>query len=68
MHVIDTGGRILYQDDHVPPKPTSDWAEGKDITYTRAVAVPASLAPGSYRIVAGQAGFPSISSSAADRP
>ena len=53
MHVIDTTGRILYQDDHLPPRQTNDWAAGQTLTYTRSVAVPAAFNPGHYRIVAG---------------
>jgi hypothetical protein len=40
VHVMDPEGEKLWQDDHQPPTPTSQWQPGQVIEYTRTVFVP----------------------------
>jgi hypothetical protein len=40
VHVLDTEGEQLWNDDHQPPTPTSQWKPGQTITYSRTVFVP----------------------------
>jgi hypothetical protein len=40
VHFSDSSGQQLWTDDHVPPKPTSQWQPGETITYTRIMFVP----------------------------
>ena len=40
FHVIDPEGERLWQDDHSPSVPTSQWKPGQTIEYTRTIFVP----------------------------
>ena len=40
MHVIGPDGEKLWQDDHAPPVPTSQWRPGQTVEYDRMVFVP----------------------------
>ncbi|HVL66403.1 MAG TPA: hypothetical protein VM364_03980 [Vicinamibacterales bacterium] len=40
VHVLEPGGEKLWQDDHTPPVPTSQWKAGQTVEYTRTVFVP----------------------------
>lgn len=40
VHVLDPDGEQLWNDDHVPPVPTSQWKPGQTVEYTRTVFVP----------------------------
>lgn len=40
VHLVDPQGRILLQDDHYPPEPTSQWRAGEPQTYQRWVYPP----------------------------
>ena len=40
VHVLDPEGEQLWNDDHVPPVPTSQWKPGQTVEYTRTVFVP----------------------------
>lgn len=40
VHVLDPDGEKLWQDDHPPSIPTSQWKPGQVIEYTRTVFVP----------------------------
>jgi hypothetical protein len=40
VHFADQDERLLYQDDHDPPVPTSQWAPGQTIEYTRRFFTP----------------------------
>ena len=40
VHVLDPSGEKLWQDDHQPPVPTSQWKPGQPVEYTRTVFVP----------------------------
>jgi hypothetical protein len=40
VHVLEPGGEKLWQDDHQPSVPTSQWKPGQTIEYSRSVFVP----------------------------
>jgi hypothetical protein len=40
VHVLDADNELMWNDDHVPPVPTSQWKPGQVIEYTRTVFVP----------------------------
>jgi hypothetical protein len=40
VHVTDVDGERMWDDDHVPPVPTSQWKPGQTIEYTRTIFVP----------------------------
>lgn len=40
MHVLEPGGEQLWNDDHLPPVPTSTWKPGQTVEYSRTVFVP----------------------------
>jgi hypothetical protein len=40
LHVIEPDGEKLWQDDHAPTVPTSQWKPGQTIEYTRTIFVP----------------------------
>jgi len=53
VHIIDDQGRMVLQDDHVPPIGTStpDWQGA--ITYERRIVIPAEVKDSQYRIIMG---------------
>ena len=40
VHVMDPDGEMLWQDDHHPSVPTSQWRPGQTVEYTRTVFIP----------------------------
>jgi hypothetical protein len=40
VHVVDTDDEQMWNDDHNPPVPTSQWQPGQTIEYTRTLFVP----------------------------
>jgi len=40
VHFWDKNKKILFQDDHYPPIPTSTWTKGKEIKYSRRIYIP----------------------------
>lgn len=40
VHVVDTDEERMWDDDHSPPTPTSQWKPGQTIEYTRTIFVP----------------------------
>ncbi len=40
MHVVDTDEEKMWDDDHNPPIPTSQWKPGQTVEYTRTIFVP----------------------------
>ena len=56
VHLLDQTGQIVAQDDHVPQqgrRPTNAWLSGEVIEDDYELRLPADLAPGRYRLVAG---------------
>ena len=43
VHARDGQGNVLFQDDHYPPEPTSQWQAGQSQSYERWVDVPKSI-------------------------
>lgn len=43
FHAVDGQGTILFQDDHYPTEPTSQWAAGQELTYSRWLYPPETL-------------------------
>lgn len=41
VHVVDTDEEQMWDDDHNPPIPTSQWKPGQTVQYTRTIFVPA---------------------------
>ena len=39
VHVLTPDGEKMWQDDHMPPTPTSQWKSGQPVEYTRTVFV-----------------------------
>lgn len=39
-HVVDTDEEMIWNDDHNPPVPTTQWKPGQTIEYTRTIFVP----------------------------
>jgi hypothetical protein len=40
VHVLDVDNELMWNDDHVPPIPPSQWKPGQVIEYTRTIFVP----------------------------
>lgn len=40
VHVVDVDEEMIWDDDHVPPTPTTQWKPGQTIEYTRTVFMP----------------------------
>jgi len=40
VHVLNPQGELLWNDDHLPSKPTSQWRPGETVEYTRTIFVP----------------------------
>ena len=40
VHVVDVDEEMIWDDDHVPPTPTTEWKPGQTIEYTRTVFMP----------------------------
>lgn len=38
-HIVDADGQMMWDDDHTPPVPTSQWKPGQTLEYTRTVFV-----------------------------
>jgi len=45
-HFMDEAGRILWQDDHHPPVPTSQWQTSSIVEYHRTHFIPENVPPG----------------------
>jgi hypothetical protein len=56
VQVLDPSGKLVAQNDSQPlsgAEPTSVWDSGEIIADTHTLALPAGLAPGRYRVIAG---------------
>lgn len=40
VHVVDTDEELMWNDDHTPPTPTSQWKPAQTVEYTRTIFVP----------------------------
>ena len=40
VHVLNPQGEQMWNDDHLPPTPTSQWKPGQTVEYTRTIFVP----------------------------
>ncbi len=40
VHVVDTDEELMWNDDHDPPVPTTQWQPGQTVEYTRTIFVP----------------------------
>jgi hypothetical protein len=53
VHVLDASGQALWNDDHDPPTPTSQWKPGQTMQYTRTEFVPPMARPGPATVEVG---------------
>jgi hypothetical protein len=53
VHFLDPKRVRRFQDDHQPPKPTSEWRSDGNYNYTRTVFIPRNIPAGEYRIEMG---------------
>jgi len=53
VHFLDPKGNIRFQDDHVPPKPTSTWRPNGNYNYTRTLFIPKNIPQGEYTVTMG---------------
>lgn len=53
VHFLDADEELMWTDDHDPPTPSSDWAPGQTVEYTRTMFVPSYPYVGAAKIVAG---------------
>ena len=53
VHFVDPDGRIVAQDDHFPPVPTSQWQEGETVEYRRWMYFDPELNPDYYDVFIG---------------
>ncbi len=51
VHIVDSKGKIVMQDDHEPPVPTRQWS-GK-VEYSHTVVAPTEIPEGDYRVMLG---------------
>jgi hypothetical protein len=51
VHFVNSSGQVVFQGDHQPSPPTTQWSG--NISYNKTLIIPYSVAPGSYRIMAG---------------
>ncbi|MGE4132345.1 MAG: hypothetical protein AB7F86_11955 [Bdellovibrionales bacterium] len=58
VNFVNSAGISTFFDNHQPPTPTSVWSG--PLTYSRTVNIPAGIAPGTYKIVAGVYEFNAI--------
>jgi hypothetical protein len=53
VHFIDPKRVRRFQDDHRPPKPTTDWRPNGNYNWTRTVFIPRNIPAGEYSVVVG---------------
>lgn len=53
VHFLDADEELMWNDDHDPPTPSSEWAPGQTIEYTRTRFVPSYPYVGAAKVVAG---------------
>lgn len=52
-HFATPDGDVVWNDDHRPPTPTTQWSPGQAVAYTRSVFVPNALQPGNVSLLTG---------------
>lgn len=53
VHVLDDRGKLMWDDDHDPPTPTSAWKPGQTVEYSRTRFIPSYPYLGEATVVAG---------------
>ncbi len=53
VHFIDPKKVRRFQDDHRPPKPTSEWRPNGNYNWTRTMFIPKNIPAGEYSLVVG---------------
>lgn len=53
VHLVNADGQQIWNDDHAPSVPTSQWKPGETIEYTRTRFLPALLHPGDATLEVG---------------
>ncbi len=53
VHVLDNNGERIWNDDHLPPTPTSQWQAGQSVEYSRRIMVPLYPYIGESEVAAG---------------
>jgi len=53
VHFIDPKRVRRFQDDHRPPKPTTEWRPNGNYNWTRTVFIPKNIPAGEYSVVVG---------------
>jgi hypothetical protein len=53
VHFIDPKRVRRFQDDHRPPKPTTEWRPNGNYNWTRTVFIPRNIPAGEYSVVVG---------------
>lgn len=53
VHFLDQDDELMWTEDHDPPTPTTQWAPGQTIEYTRTVFVPVYPYVGQAKVVGG---------------
>ena len=53
LHFIDEKGEVLFQDDHEPPVPTTEWKKDQPVTYSRPIYIPFSVEQFNTSVVVG---------------
>lgn len=53
VHFLDQDDELMWTEDHDPPTPTTQWAPGQTIEYTRTVFVPVYPYVGQGKVVGG---------------
>jgi hypothetical protein len=54
VHLVDASNRMIWNDDHEPAVPTSQWKAGQSVQYTRTKFLPTTgLSPGDVTLVVG---------------
>ncbi|MBI3264620.1 MAG: hypothetical protein HYZ58_15960 [Acidobacteria bacterium] len=53
VHFLDSDEELMWTDDHLPPKPTTQWKAGETVEYTRTMFVPIYPYIGKATVVVG---------------
>ena len=53
VHFLDADDELMWTDDHDPPTPSTQWAPGKPVEYTRTMFAPSYPYVGAAKVVVG---------------